>query len=190
MTNKADQTCFLMLLFVSCPRYFLACLVTEQTTIQDLVSPKKHYFSLFDDRCWYNNHKECSKCAKKEQLEHQVKRLLRRSHEKATHLQRWTQKNASKKWSRATQKTDLQYMNTIKELSPSFTAPGDPREMSLARTNPLQSPPPDSLPRGCFCDETKTGCEGDWPRARPRQFHYSTLIALVDFKQLLSHACE
>lgn len=40
MTNKADQTCFLMLLFVSCPRYFLACLVTEQTTIQDLVSPK------------------------------------------------------------------------------------------------------------------------------------------------------
>lgn len=47
--------------------------------------------------CWYNNHKECSKCAKKEQLEHQVKRLLRRSHEKATHLQRWTQKNASKK---------------------------------------------------------------------------------------------
>ena len=70
------------------PRCFLACLVTEQTTIQDLVSPKRHCFALFDDRCWYNNHKECSKCVKKEQLKHHVKSLLRRSRKKATHLHR------------------------------------------------------------------------------------------------------
>ncbi|KAL9984975.1 hypothetical protein ACROYT_G007323 [Oculina patagonica] len=35
--------------------------------------------------CWYNNHKECSKCIKKEQLELHVTRLLRRSHKKAMH---------------------------------------------------------------------------------------------------------
>ncbi|XP_020606303.1 uncharacterized protein LOC110045051 [Orbicella faveolata] len=46
--------------------------------------------------CWYNNHKECSKCVKKEQLKHSVERILRRSHKKATHHHR-TQKNASKK---------------------------------------------------------------------------------------------
>lgn len=47
--------------------------------------------------CWYNNHKECSKCVKKEQLKHYVKRILTRSHKKATHQHRWTQKDISKK---------------------------------------------------------------------------------------------
>jgi len=35
--------------------------------------------------CWYNNHKECSKCANQKNLKHVVARLLRRSHKKAVH---------------------------------------------------------------------------------------------------------
>ena len=38
MAIKTDQTCFLIIMLVSYLRYFLACLVTEQTTVQDLVS--------------------------------------------------------------------------------------------------------------------------------------------------------
>jgi len=78
--------------------------VNSSSTIEPHSAHKRHYHHKQFCRkcchtppCWYNNHKECSKCVKKEQFKHSVERILRRSHKKATHHHRWTHKNTSKK---------------------------------------------------------------------------------------------